>query len=94
MTFKRQNKTFISDDVDEFGSISWFVESADYVKPKMKQRHTKSAELRITDCYKVITLDFEYCGHDNYSDRVRKVNNLIIELEEFKQSLVDSWGQE
>ena len=87
-----KNKTFITDNTTEFGSVSWHV--SDGWGQGQEKKHRKNSELRLTDCYKVITLDFDYDGWDNFQERIKKVECLIEELQKYKQALRDSWGKE
>ena len=87
-----QNKRFISDEHNEFSSISWHITSG--WGEGQKKKHTKCSDLRLSDCYKVISLDFDYEGHDQFLSRIKKIDCLIEELQKYKQALKDSWGKE
>lgn len=93
MTFKKNNKIFITDHPEEFGSIAWSIDKG-WGADTIRKRHSKESNLRITDCYKVIVLEFSYQGYDEYLERIKKLDNLIEELNNFKEALQESWGKE
>lgn len=83
------DKKFLSDNPDEFGSVSWVVKDY-YGSPHSSK---KEAGVRLTDCYKVITLDFEYTNIVEFKARKEKLRTLIESLEEFEREFIGSWGK-
>lgn len=84
---KDKSKEFLSDSHEEFGSISW------YVTNEKEYRYGIDAEVRITDCYKEVTLDFA-CTPDRMHKRLKKIDTLIESLERFRASMQKAAKQE
>jgi hypothetical protein len=84
---KARDKRFLSESVEEFGSVSWCVHSAEksYDNPV-------EASLRITDCHNVVNLDFDCRNPDmidkHLSKRITKLDTLIESLIEMRTALV------
>ncbi|QKN88450.1 hypothetical protein vBValSX1_57 [Vibrio phage vB_ValS_X1] len=79
--FKKRNKTFLSESHEEFGSVSW------YVKERGDWGSDVQSEIRITDCYKVVTLDFCAESPSDAKKRLEKLDTLITELQEARKAL-------
>lgn len=86
---KQGNKIFLSDDINETGSLAWFVADWNQDKPR---HNKKESEVQIRDCYKQFVLDFGYSNVEEYKARLAKIDTLISELESFRDVLKDSWG--
>jgi len=86
---KQGNKIFLSDDINETGSLAWFVADWNPAKPR---HNNKESEVQIRDCYKQVVLDFGYSNVEEYKARLAKIDTLISELESFRDVLKDSWG--
>lgn len=81
---KACDKRFLTNNPEEFGSVGWGVKTnpEDYYKIQ--------AELRITDCYEKVTLDFN-CEKEKHIDkRIQKLDNLIESLNLMRDSLVEA----
>ncbi|WMM35530.1 hypothetical protein [Vibrio phage PJN101] len=77
---KDRAKTFLSDSHEEFGSVAW------YVTNEQEWKRGVDAEIRLTDCNQVITLDFA-CVPEKAKKRLDKIDVLISSLERFRASL-------
>lgn len=88
--YSKSGKRFLNDDYDEHGAVSWQVTKGFSEK---RRTNNKDAELRLQDCYKVITIEFGYDGKEQYQERLAKLDVLIEELNEFRSALADSWGR-
>ena len=91
MGYEKGNKIFLSDNVDETGSLDWYVKDAWY--GKKSPHNTRESTVQIRDCYKQIELDFSYDSYEEYTDRLKKIDTLINELISFRTALRDSWGK-
>jgi hypothetical protein len=84
MTYKAKGKTFLTDHPEEFGSVSWYVR----INPHwMSGDKFIASELRLSDCSKDITLDFNCNTPSETKKRMDKLDTLISELMDFKLSL-------
>lgn len=79
----KRNKTFLSDSHEEFDSIRWNVGT----NPNDCLRREVTAEVMITDCSKVICLDFDCQEQRHIDKRIAKVDILINELTKFRDAL-------
>lgn len=74
---KFQDKRFLSDRGDEGGSFRWTIDT----------QHNYDNVLIITDCYKVVTLEFSFRNNKELEERIEKVDNMIDSLLLLKESL-------
>lgn len=79
----KRNKTFLNDSHEDSGSICWYVRTdhKDYLDREV------TAEVKITDCSKVICLDFDCQEKRHIDKRIAKVDTLINELTKFRDAL-------
>lgn len=80
----KQRKAFLTQEHDEGGSISWRVSTAS----NGIYGYTVDAELILRDCYKKITLDFDCVDVEQVDSRIKKVSNLIFELDMMRLALM------
>jgi len=81
---KAQGKRFLSERGDEGGSVRWYVNTEeDYC-------YTTDAYLYISDCTKRIDLEFYSDDNKGLSKRVTKLDNLIEELQNFREALLQA----
>ena len=87
----RKNKEFLSNSHGEGGSINWYVaEGANVDDVCGLFSNIVEGELKLSDCYRTITLDFG-CENINQIDkRVAKVQTLLDNLLEMKQALLEA----
>lgn len=79
---KAQGKRFLTERGDEGGSIRWTLGKDAYFNGDI------NAEIIITDCNKSIYLDFSYTNNKALGKRVAKLESLIEELQDFRESLL------
>ena len=82
---KAQGKKFLTERGDEGGSLRWFINTEG-------EEHAWKVEssLTLTDCYRHITLEFHAGTKPQCLKRVAKLDTLIEELQEFRESLSKS----
>lgn len=82
--FEVVDKRFLSSMSGEGGSSVWDVQAH-----QSRRRGTTniSADVRMTDCYKSITLEFYSSTPKMFHQRIDKLDSLIESLEMFKDSL-------
>ena len=82
----RRNKTFLSDSHEEFGSVSWVVETngEDNILG-----YVVEANLTISDCSKCAQLDFDCKGYKHIDKRIKKLDTLIEELQKMKEAMLE-----
>lgn len=81
------NKTFLSDQHGEGGSIRWYVSPLEgYEKPWLE------SEACITDCSKTVFLNFAVDSEESMLDRIAKVDTLMKELAALKSNLKKGWS--
>lgn len=84
--FKKSSKNFIGEELHEFGSVCW---SIDLDKWHNTKRYSMASSVRFSDCNRSITWDFNIFGKDNDpQERIRKIENAIASLVEFKENLI------
>lgn len=88
--YTKTSKRFLNDSYDEHGAVSWNVGEG---YSETKRTECKTSELRLQDCYKVITIEFGYIGREEYEQRLAKLDTLIEELQAFRVALGESWGK-
>ena len=94
----KSDKRFLDTDDrfgnDEFGSVSWNVklEPINYRSKKEKRNIARiDADLRLTDCFKVITLSFHCDAETSEIDaRVQKLDTLIESLKRMREAMLDA----
>lgn len=74
LKYSRSQKLFLSDRSDEDGSIIWHVDLRESVIDSC---------IRLRDCNKCITLDFDAYGITDLDGRLAKVEKLIQSLQDF-----------
>lgn len=82
--YEAVDKRFLSMRPSEGGSISWDVEAH---LGRRKGNTTIAADMKITDCFKQISLDFYSTSPALFKQRIDKIDNLMESLEAFKISL-------
>jgi len=87
------NKVWLNKRHDEHGSLTWSVEGRVSYKDKKIVKGRKDCELRLTDCYKTIVLDFSYSDREGFEERVAKMSTLMAELTTFQQLLNISYTE-
>lgn len=80
----KRGKKFLNNSHEEHGSVSWHVTTG---KDMDFYQSTCGGELRIADCYKVITLDFDCEKVSHVDKRIAKLDVLIQELQEMRAAL-------
>jgi hypothetical protein len=89
------NKTWLNTKHDEHGSVSWSV--TDRIRWRKDKdtpvKGAKDCEIRLTDCYKTINLDFSYSDREGYEERTVKLAKLISELTACQAILNSSWTE-
>ena len=78
---KAQGKRFLTERGNEGGSVRWAIETGSYLTEI-------DAELILTDCSKSIYLEFSCDNNKALSKRVAKLEALIGELQDFRESLL------
>ncbi len=80
---KAQGKRFLTERGDEGGSVRWHAvtDDDDYAYQIL------DAELHITDCEKVVVLEFSCPSYKAIAKRIAKVDELLQELTNFKAAL-------
>lgn len=73
-------KTFLSTTPNEYGSIATNFLCRIQRKDGSSYHHSIDADVRITDCSKVIILDFSVASLKQYAERMDKMDRLIGEL--------------
>lgn len=82
--YKARGKEWLNDSFDEHGAVSWSVKA-------IKDNDSAVwADVRIQGCDDHIYLDFHYTTPRQLSGRINKVDVLIKQLEEFRNSLLES----
>ena len=88
---KRHSKVFLSNEDSEasnYGAVCWDVEySTKATKPWV------SGQVRISDCSKNIYLDFDASSKEGYLSRRRKLDKLILTLQQFGHELDNCFKQ-
>ncbi|QXN60161.1 hypothetical protein KUA24_94 [Vibrio phage HNL01] len=79
---KARDKRFLSDGVDEFGSVCWSVKA-----DKDCLYEPLEASIRLADGYKAINLEFSTNKLSHHKKSLIKIRTLIESLEEFEDSL-------
>lgn len=51
------------------------------------------ASLRISDCNRVVVLDFDTYGKESARDRLRKANRLLRSVQRFRDALIAEIGE-
>jgi len=80
-----KNKRFLSDDEHETGSICWYIEKnedADFL--------TVNSSVKIYDCNRSVSLDFDCLDLEDIEGRVAKVDVLIEELTKLRGALLEA----
>jgi len=87
----KTSKRFLSSKACEYGSIAWEagVEKTYSVRDD-SDNFEISANIHLTDCYKVINLDFYTCNFDEVANRIEKIDTLIEELNKFKDAYIQA----
>lgn len=103
---KRSNKTFLGTRDDEFGSLCWYAKT-DLKRPddwwELETSEKKALTLpkdegvirstvRITDCGKAVELSFYAKTSEEYEERIAKIDTLIRELTDFRDSYIDVYA--
>jgi len=85
-----------SQAANEFGTLSWYVRvEKDFYDSKAYDAGRNSfdveAELRVTDCFKIINIAFgvHTGGLAAYDERIGKVENMIGMLTQFRDAMVE-----
>ena len=86
----RKNKAFLSNAHGEGGSINWYIASGDCIDNCGIFSNVVEGELKISDCYRTITLDFGCEDINQLDKRIVKVQTLIDNLLEMKQGLLEA----
>lgn len=84
---KAQGKRFLTDRGDEGGSVRWYVKVEGVDSDGDASYYKAEAELYISDCSRTINLEFSCKQVKDLDKRIAKVQQLIAELEDFKQAL-------
>ncbi|QDP48788.1 MAG: hypothetical protein Unbinned5081contig1000_37 [Prokaryotic dsDNA virus sp.] len=84
------NKRFLSRDPDEYGSVAWDVTKEFRYNGKQKRVPFFDANLRLSDCYRTITLDFCFGNSKRRKARIKKLATLIAELEKMKKAMEEA----
>jgi len=75
-------KTFLSNDADETGSICWRVSTP------TGHHLVVEADIKIYDCSRSISLDFDCWDQSQIVERIAKADVLLAEIQAFKEELV------
>ena len=75
-------KRFLSDTPEEFGTVCY-----DVCVTTEKHHDLVEAHLRITDCNKVVNIGFQSYEKKHMAKRLKKLDNLISTLQEFRSVL-------
>lgn len=84
---KKRDKRFLNDNHEEFGSVSWRVTTEG---DGGLFNRSVLAELRIADCYKVVSLDFDCDKASHIDKRLSKLDSLIDSLQDMREALVEA----
>lgn len=79
-----QGRKFLSSRQSEGSSVSWNVKGYSYESGRIDI----DAELQIRDCSRSIQLEFGICSEKDRTQRLKKLDNLIGELEKMRECLV------
>lgn len=85
--FEAVDKRFLSKLSGEGGSVVWDVQAHQH---RRRGTTSISADVRMTDCYKSITLEFYSATSKMFHQRIDKLETLIGSLVEFKDSLYEA----
>lgn len=85
--YKNRGKAILSDSFDESGMLSWSVTVA---VSQYSFRYPIEAQLRIQDCSKHITLDFDCRNTKDVDKRIDKLDRMLSALQDMRSSLVDA----
>lgn len=79
-SYKECSKEFLNQHPHQHGSVSWYVE-VDEGSRELE------ANLRITDCYKIINLEFFTGSSKGLDKRIEKLDTMIESLHRFRDAL-------
>tara|TARA_S200002703_G_C3746226_1_gene229589 strand:- start:485 stop:790 length:306 start_codon:yes stop_codon:yes gene_type:complete len=87
----RKNKEFLSNAHGEGGSINWYIATGNCIDNDFNMfSNIVEGELKLSDCYRTITLDFSCENIKQLDKRVIKVQTLIDNLLEMKKGLLEA----
>lgn len=95
--YTKNNKTFLSDNKSEYGSICWATGTKDHIKDYPVDEGcipNRWGEVRITDCSKAIELDFWYNTEEGFKERLAKLDLLVSELLKFREAFIEMYNKE
>lgn len=84
---RKNQKIFLSSSPEEFGTICTCVETPKKKNVKKSGYLDVEAEIRITDCYKPINLEFSFDSKEKYLKRKEKLKTLIKALKQFEKEM-------
>lgn len=84
---RKNQKLFLSSSPEEFGTICTCVETPRKKSVKKGKILYAEAEVRITDCYKPINLEFDFDSKEKYLKRKEKLKNMIKALKQFEKEM-------
>lgn len=83
---RQRGKQFLSESHQEGGTISWSVITISDSSSVLD--YPVEAEIKLTDCYKQINLDFDCVEVKHIKKRVDKLDRLLVELNKMKEALL------
>lgn len=87
---RHRNKVFLSDSHEQGGSVTWNVAADKGVDDDGKKKDPITSTLRITDCYRIVYLEFDCSKVKHIQKRIDKVDVLLEEITKFKEALLEA----
>lgn len=81
-------KVFLNDSAYESGYIISSVHTPKKIKEFDDKWTEFAASLKIADCHEDVTLDFSYKKPKQFKKRLKKIDLLIQELQNFKEEMI------
>lgn len=91
--YQQDSKKFLSDKHDEHSAVCWNANATYFVNDKIECSGEASVEstLRLQDCTRSINIEFDAFRpediENNLDTRLKKIDNLIYELNDFREAL-------
>lgn len=85
------NKLFLENDIADFGSICWWV-SAKMAEEGEESDSPVRGNIRVSDCANHIYLSFECDDEEDYASRMKKIDDIITELNNFRKAFRKAKG--
>lgn len=89
---RHSNKMFLSDSIQEYGSLCYHVQTP---RESELEYHyhgiSADCELRVSDCSNSVVLEFSFDDQASYEKRMRKINRMIGALDEMRAGMREAY---